>query len=147
MISKRDITESRLYDALNRLLEGKPIRVKGTGKITLNMINNEAGLGRSYVHKFSDFLVYAKPIINEHNKQRELILENESILSDVVFSKKEQFNLEILRLEKLKRKYREERNDAIAAHKIVMKENAALSYRIHSLQTELQLLKQNVPNK
>ncbi|MGN5050252.1 hypothetical protein ACTG1T_07080 [Aeromonas veronii] len=67
----KELTESRLHAALNRLLEGKPVKVKATGKLTLNKINNEAGLGNSYIHKFPDFLKYANPIIEEHNVNRE----------------------------------------------------------------------------
>ena len=53
-ISKKKITEARLREAINRLIEGKPEKVKPSGKITLNRINNEAGLSASYIHKFPD---------------------------------------------------------------------------------------------
>lgn len=48
MSRDRRITESRLHAALDRLLKNKPIKVKASGKLTPNKINNEAGLGNSY---------------------------------------------------------------------------------------------------
>ena len=47
MVDKRQVTESKLKEALKRLIAGEPIRTKSTGRITLNKINKEAGLGNS----------------------------------------------------------------------------------------------------
>ncbi|NMU85512.1 hypothetical protein HKB16_21925, partial [Vibrio parahaemolyticus] len=38
--------EEKLHKALARLHNGKPLRTKAKGRLTLNKINNEAGLGR-----------------------------------------------------------------------------------------------------
>ncbi|EPP2131810.1 hypothetical protein ACUNB4_004705 [Vibrio alginolyticus] len=60
--------EEKLEKALERLQAGKPIRTKAKGRLTLNKINNEAGLGRSYIHKFKDFIEKdADPAIEEYN--------------------------------------------------------------------------------
>ncbi|EOI8018416.1 hypothetical protein ACMVZR_003797 [Vibrio parahaemolyticus] len=60
--------EEKLKKALCRLQNGKPLRTKAKGQLTLNKINNEAGLGRSYIHKFKDFVEKdAKPAIEEYN--------------------------------------------------------------------------------
>ncbi len=60
--------EEKLKKALERLQAGKPIRTKAKGLLTLHKINNEAGLGRSYIHKFKDFVEKdAKPAIEEYN--------------------------------------------------------------------------------
>ncbi|EDM64706.1 hypothetical protein PE36_22625, partial [Moritella sp. PE36] len=49
------LTEARLRDALQRLLDGVPTKTKAAGLLTLNKVNKEAGLGHSYIHKFTDF--------------------------------------------------------------------------------------------
>ncbi|EPH5596823.1 hypothetical protein [Vibrio alginolyticus] len=60
--------EEKLKKALERLQAGKPIRTKAKGLLTLHKINNEADLGRSYIHKFKDFVEKdAKPAIEEYN--------------------------------------------------------------------------------
>ncbi|HHC6480852.1 TPA: hypothetical protein ACN34M_003676 [Vibrio parahaemolyticus] len=60
--------EEKLKKALERIQAGKPIRTKAKGLLTLHKINNEAGLGRSYIHKFKDFVEKdAKPAIEEYN--------------------------------------------------------------------------------
>ncbi|WP_407531518.1 hypothetical protein [Vibrio parahaemolyticus] len=60
--------EEKLKKALERLQVGKPVRTKAKGLLTLHKINNEAGLGRSYIHKFKDFVEKdAKPAIEEYN--------------------------------------------------------------------------------
>lgn len=60
--------EEKFKKALERLQVGKPVRTKAKGLLTLHKINNEAGLGRSYIHKFKDFVEKdAKPAIEEYN--------------------------------------------------------------------------------
>lgn len=72
----RKVTEGRLRSALHRLLDGKPERVKRFGKLSLNRINNEAGLGHSYIHKFEDFVKNeAIPAIEEFNKNYDPLSE------------------------------------------------------------------------
>lgn len=63
--------EGLLVNAFQRLLDGKPLHVKATGKLTLNRINNDAQLVNSYVHKFKEFVAYAKPVIEEYNLNRD----------------------------------------------------------------------------
>ncbi|MCZ6313839.1 hypothetical protein [Vibrio parahaemolyticus] len=60
--------EEKLKKALERLQAGNPVRTKAKGRLTLNKINNEADLGRSYIHKFKDFIEKdADPAIEEYN--------------------------------------------------------------------------------
>lgn len=140
MSYNREATQSRLYEALERLLQQQPKRVKIKGKLTLNMINNEAGLGNSYVHKFPDFVAYAKPVIDNYNKNRLTIID-EPILDKATYSEVDKLRLDKFREERLKVKYRQERNDAIKAKIDLETINNTLMFRLFELQKELAILK------
>ncbi len=140
MSYNREETESRLYEALVRLLQQQPKRVKIKGKLTLNMINNEAGLGNSYVHKFPDFVAYAKPVINSYNINRLSIIDDPT-LDKAMHSEVDKLQLDKIREERLKVKYRQERNDAIKAKIELEAINNTLMFRLFELQKELAILK------
>ena len=73
-ITPRQVTEGRLRVALQRLLDGKPERLAKVGKLSLNKINEEAGIGHSYIHKFQGFVANeATPAIAAFNKDYEPI--------------------------------------------------------------------------
>lgn len=132
-------TEGLLVNALQRLLDGKPLKVKAKGKLTLNRINNEAGLGNSYVHKFKEFVAYAKPVIEKYNLNREkamatgLDLEVETPLNEI-----DALKAKLKKVEALKDKYRMERDDAIEARKILEHKYSELMFRAYDMQEELQ---------
>ncbi|MEZ9205061.1 hypothetical protein AB4151_22135 [Vibrio splendidus] len=132
-------TEGLLVNALQRLLDGKPLKVKAKGKLTLNRINNEAGLGNSYVHKFKEFVAYAKPVIEKYNLNREkamatgLDLEVETPLNEI-----DALKAKFKKVEALKDKYRMERDDAIEARKILEHKYSELMFRAYDMQEELQ---------
>lgn len=131
--------EGLLVNALQRLLDGKPLKVKAKGKLTLNRINNEAGLGNSYVHKFKEFVAYAKPVIEKYNLNREkamatgLDLEVETPLNEI-----DALKAKLKKVEALKDKYRMERDDAIEARKILEHKYSELMFRAYDMQEELQ---------
>lgn len=135
MSGDKTLTEERLHAALKRLLKGKPIHVKAKGKLTLNKINNEAKLGHSYIHKFSDFVLFAEPEISKYNLDREnamfteLDIEIGATLSEVD-SLRAKFNKE----KELKKKYKLECDNANAARKEVEAKYAELLYRTYELQ-------------
>lgn len=135
------VTEGRLHAALHRLLEGKPERVKKTGKLSLNKINNEAGLGHSYIHKFDDFVSnVANPAIEKYNN------EYDRALFDVEASEQDQSEVAKLKSKlkkekELKEKYRKQRDDAITCQKELEKLNSTLMFRVYELQDELRLKK------
>lgn len=134
--------EGLLVNAFQRLLDGKPLHVKATGKLTLNKINNEAQLGNSYVHKFKEFVAYAKPVIDEFNLNRDkAMITGLDIELDVPLSEIDKLKAQLKKAEELKDKYRVERNNAIEARKQLEAENATLLYRVFDLQQEL--LEQN----
>lgn len=136
-MASREVTEARLHAALERLLERKPRRVKKNGKLSLNRINNEAGLGHSYIHKFEDFVHnIANPAIETFNRaydpnQFELESEN-TPLTEV-----ERLKAKLKKEKELKEKYRKERDDAIASCKELEKHNSLLMFRAFELQEEL----------
>ncbi|MCG9782008.1 hypothetical protein L1D52_06540 [Vibrio brasiliensis] len=131
-------TEGLLVNAFQRLLDGQPLHVKATGKLTLNRINNEARLGNSYVHKFKEFVTYAKPVIDEYNLNRDKAMTTGlAIELDVPLSDLDGLKLQLKKANELKDKYRVQRNNAIAARKQLEAENARLRFRVFDLQQEL----------
>ncbi|MFA0054165.1 hypothetical protein [Vibrio echinoideorum] len=130
--------EGLLVNAFQRLLDGKPLHVKMTGKLTLNRINNEAQLGNSYVHKFKAFVAYAKPAIDEYNLNREKVMTaGLDIELDVPLSEIDRLKYELKKANELKDKYRVQRNNAVEARKQLETENARLLFRVFDLQQEL----------
>lgn len=137
MASKREITEARLREALQRLLDGCPVRTKPTGKLTLNKVNNEAGLGNSYIHKFPDVVEYANPIINTYNKAKRKLIEDGLPTSTMVLSEVEKLRIDKKREERLKEQYRQGRDDARKAKTELEALNNTLMFRVYELQEEL----------
>lgn len=140
-MGSRNVTEGRLRAALERLLNGKPERIKKTGKLSLNKVNDEAGLGHSYIHKFKDFIDNeANPAIKEFNandipQYQELEANNKELFE--VDKLKAKLKKEI----SLKERYRHERDDALAAQKILEAENSKLMFRVYEMQDELNMKK------
>ena len=139
MSGVKTLTEGRLYAALKRLLDGKPIHVKAKGKLTLNKINNEAKLGHSYVHKFPNFVADSTPKIDKYNFDRDkamvtgLDIEIGAPLSEV-----DSLRAKLNKAEEQNKKYRLERDNANAARKEVEAKYAELLYRTYELQEEVQ---------
>lgn len=139
MSRDKNLTESRLNEALERLLKGLQCHVKAKGKLTLNKINNEALLGNSYIHKFPDFVAYAKPLIHEYNLNRDSFVSTGlDVDMKESFSEIDQLKFELARERKLKDKYRLERDNAIEARKQLDELHSTLMFRVYELQDELQ---------
>jgi len=137
--------EAMLVHALQRLLDGTPTKVKPKGKLTLNRINNEAGLGNSYIHKFKDFVSYAKPIIEEYNLNREkTMVTGLDIKINAPLSELDNLKAKLKRAEELKSKYRIKLDNATEARKQLEQKVSALMFRVYELQDELQQHKQTV---
>ncbi|MBF4405762.1 hypothetical protein EAY15_21590 [Vibrio anguillarum] len=127
-----------LVNAFQRLLDGKPLHVKATGKLTLNRVNNEAQLGNSYVHKFKAFVAYAKPVIDEYNLNRDkAMITGLDIELDVPLPELDRLKHELKKANELKDKYRVQRNNAVEARKLLEAENARLRFRVFDLQQEI----------
>ncbi|MDE9383457.1 hypothetical protein PZ937_21965 [Vibrio alginolyticus] len=131
--------EEKLHKALVRLQNGKPLRTKAKGRLTLNKINNEAGLGRSYIHKFKEFVdKVANPAIETYNEMLDnpkssevdkLITEDTSEIDKL----KDELRKQI----ELKEGYRTERDEALAINDELEALNKSLMFRVYELQQEL----------
>jgi hypothetical protein len=131
--------EGLLSNAMQRLLDGKPLKVKAKGKLTLNRINNEAGFGNSYIHKFKSFVAYVKPLIEEFNLNREkAMLTGLDMEVGVQLSEIDTLKSKLKKAEALKDKYRRERDDAIEARKIMEHKYSELMFRTYDLQELVQ---------
>ena len=136
----RQITEARLHEALQRLLDGQGRYVKPKGRLTLNKVNTEAQLGNSYVHKFPEFVAHARPLIEQCNHNREkamatgLDIDIGSQLSEI-----DKLKSELQRERALKEKYRRERDNAIQARSLLEQDYSELIKRLAELQDERQI--------
>lgn len=131
--------EEKLKKALERLQNGKPLRTKVKGRLTLNKINNEAGLGRSYIHKFKEFVDrVANPAIEAYNtaldspKLTDLDLPLTESMSEI-----DTLREELVRQVALKEDYRREKDELIAINDELEKLNKSLMFRVFELQQEL----------
>jgi hypothetical protein len=137
MTDRRKITEGRLREALQRLLEGQPKNTKPSGSITLNKINREAKLGNSYIHKFPEFVAEANPAIEKYNNEKRKVLAGGIDLAQVELSAQERSKLEQKREILLRERYRRERNDARKAKAELESLNNSLMFRVYDLQEQL----------
>ncbi len=107
---------------------------KPGGKLSLNKINNEAGLGHSYIHKFTEFVENeATPKIKSYNKTLD---SKDSIESPIQggLTDVEKLKSELKRERALKERYRKERDDSRVALVEVEQLNSTLMFRVHELQ-------------
>ncbi|SHI28788.1 hypothetical protein [Ferrimonas marina] len=134
-ITKTQITEQRLRDALQRLLDGKPERTKADGKISLSRINKEAGCSHGLIYKYPEVMTEAKEAIEQYKakQQRDGVLESLSAGVD----KETRLRAERDKQAELKRDYREQRDSFQALADDVVKRENALLFRCHELQLEL----------
>lgn len=133
-----EVTEGRLRAALQRLLDGKPERIKKVGKLSLNKINNEAGLGHSYIHKFKDFVENeAKPAIEEFNKNYDPLVEvlKSEVTEDL--SEVEKLRAKLKKEKALKDQYRNELDEVKQVNKMLEQQNSSLMFRLYELQEEV----------
>lgn len=137
-VSKKEITLGRLRNALERLLEGKPTKVKVNAKLTLNRVNKEAGLSQSYIHKFPEFIKEAEPQIVEFNNKFDpdsLLTTNDDSNSDSIM---QSLRHNLSREKRLKEKYKQERDDLrVVNQSIVARENGLL-FQLYELQQTLE---------
>lgn len=131
--------EEKLHKALTRLQNGKPLRTKAKGRLTLNKINNEAGLGRSYIHKFKEFVDnVANPAIEAYNeildtpKSSEIDKASTENMSEI-----DRLKDELRKQIELKEGYRTERDEALATNDELEVLNKSLMFRVYELQQEL----------
>ncbi|MDO6475542.1 hypothetical protein Q4520_08915 [Alteromonas sp. 1_MG-2023] len=129
---------ARLRAALERLITGKPKIVSASGKLTLNRINNEAGLGHSYIHKFEDFVKNeANPAIEKFNASYDPI-RAKLFQSQEKRSEEEKQKIRLKKEIKLKEQYRQERDDLKKINKELETQLSSLIFRLYELQEQLE---------
>ncbi|MFW1429729.1 hypothetical protein ACEV94_02280 [Vibrio parahaemolyticus] len=128
----------RFQSALDRLLDGKPERVKASGRLTLNKINREAGFGQSYIHKFKKFIEeIANPAIEKYNRELDNPQSPQKETSEQGdMSEIDKLRAELEREKELKDKYRKELNDVKKINKELETLNKSLMFRVYELQEE-----------
>ncbi|HCE1261403.1 TPA: hypothetical protein NJ132_000382 [Vibrio parahaemolyticus] len=128
----------RFQSALERLLDGKPERVKASGRLTLNKINREAGFGQSYIHKFKKFIEeIANPAIKKYNRELDNPQSPQKETSEQGdMSEIDKLRAELEREKELKDKYRKELNDVKKINKELETLNKSLMFRVYELQEE-----------
>ncbi|ADN77902.1 conserved hypothetical protein [Ferrimonas balearica DSM 9799] len=135
MSEQLKLSEARLQAAFERLVSGKPLKVKASGRLTLNKINNEAGFAKGYVHKFPEFMERIKPLIEDYNYKREQALASGlDIEIDAPLSEMDVLRAKLKKAERLKEKYRTERDNAVEARKQLEMNYSELSFRYYELQ-------------
>lgn len=139
MSKSKELTEGRLREALERLLNGTARNVKKKGKLTLNKVNNEAKLGNSYVHKFPDFVAYAKPLIDEYNQNRDKAMTKglDVEISGVELDQVDKLKAQLKKALELKERYRLERDNAVEARQQLEHKYSELMFHAHELQEDL----------
>jgi hypothetical protein len=134
------LAESRLHEALERLLQGSPRIVKATGKLSLNKVNNEADLGHSYVYneQFINFVNYANPLMDEYNLNRDKVMAT-GLDIDIVppLPETDTLKSKLKKAEELKDKYRIERDNAKVARQLIEGMYSELLVKAYGLQEEL----------
>lgn len=135
--------EEKLNKALERLLAGKPLRTKAKGKLTLNKINVEAGLGRSYIHKFKKFIDdVAEDAIENYNNPEKPELGTQDLSEHIIdaedISEIEKLREELKHQINLKEDYRKERNELLAINDELEVLNKSLMFRVYELQQEIE---------
>lgn len=137
-MASRELTEGRLRAALQRLLDGKPERLGKIGKLSLNKINNEAGLSHSYIHKFENFVKYeANPAIEAYNSNYDPLAEQLKSDTPESLSDTDKLRTKLQKEVALKEKYRKALGDSEAERKLMEKQISTLMFRVYELQDEL----------
>ncbi|MGL5667567.1 MAG: hypothetical protein ACRDD9_15705 [Shewanella sp.] len=133
--SKTQITEQRMRNALQRLLDGQPERTKTDGKIGLLRINKEAGCSQGLIYKYPEVVADARVAIEQHKAKQKSQLGLESLSTEG--NKENRLRAERDKQAELKRSYREQRDNFQALADDTVKRESALLFRCHELQLEL----------
>lgn len=137
-MASREVTEGRLRAALQRLLDGKPERINKAGKLSLNRINKEAGVGHSYIHKFKDFVRdEANPAIKEFNENYDPLAAKLAFGTQYEFTPDEKLRAKLKKEISLKEQYRKERDEAIQINNMLEQKNSTLMFRVYELQEDV----------
>ena len=137
-MGSREVTEGRLRSALHRLLNGEPTRIKPGGKLSLNKVNREAGVGPSYIHKFKEFVQKeANPAIESFNANFDPLKRKLDLDKDERSTETEKLKKKLKKEKMLKEQYRKELDEFKLINKKLEHQNSSLMFRIYELQEEV----------
>ncbi len=138
-MNRSELTEIRLKEALQRLLDGKPINTPCDGRINLKRINDEAKLSSGGIYYYKDFITKARSIIDKDISNNKQYL-NSSNAEEKISKLRKQRDKE----KQLKVIYREQRDKMKQFADSVVEENARLSFAIHEAYTKINELEQQI---
>ena len=128
----------RLEQALNRLIEGAPVRTKPDGRISLKRINDEAGLSSGGIYYYSSFVELANQTI-QSSKQK--VIDGKHILTKRAEQKlREQRNKE----KQLKERYKAQRDQIKTFSDKVIAHNAQLEFTLFEALEKISLLEKQL---
>ena len=121
-------TIKELEDALERILNGNPIRVKPSRKLSVSAVQAEAGLGVGSVYHYPDFVEKIKAhLVKEPRKN--LSTEDKNIEIEKLRNKLKEET-------RIKEKYRTELSETKKLLSQACLENRELAWKIHKLTEE-----------
>jgi len=136
--NKTLITEARLNQALERLVQGEPEKTKPDGKINLKRINDEAGLSSGSIYYYKEFIEKARDVIAElkrsNNKSNYSI--NRGELAKLRSQRDKQKELKI--------RYRDQRDTIKQFADSVVHENAKLHFSLYEAHNRIEQLEKEL---
>lgn len=97
-MNKSSLTRIKLEEALSRIINGNPVVIPKTQKISIKAVEEEAGLGSGTIYYYKDIV---QKIKQNHLKSKSN-LKNVNLYEEKILSLRERLSKEI----KLKEKYR-----------------------------------------
>lgn len=136
--NKTLITEARLSQALERLVQGEPKNTKPDGRINLKRINDEAGLSSGSIYYYKEFIEKAREVIAElkssNNKNNYSI--NQGELAKLRSERDKQKELKI--------RYRDQRDTIKNFADGVVHENAKLHFSLYEAKIQIEQLEKEL---
>ncbi|MCG9705077.1 hypothetical protein HWA77_09545 [Photobacterium damselae subsp. damselae] len=128
----------RLEQALQRLLDGNPIKTKPDGRISLKRINDEAGLSSGGIYYYSSFVETAKKTIQLRRQQDRT--GKTKVNNERLNKLREQREKEKV----LKEKYKEQRDNIKTFCDQVVAHNAQLEFTLFEALEKISYLEQEL---
>jgi hypothetical protein len=128
----------RLEQALERLIDGKPLKTKSDGRISLKRINDEAGLSSGGIYYYSSFVEKANGIIETAKRK---VVDGKRVQHKQFEHKlREQRDKE----KQLKERYKGQRDQIKAFSDLVVAHNAQLEFTLFEALEKISLLEQQL---